>query len=51
MMKSSILKMIKDMTQDFGSMELENYTAKYISEKLNISRNMVSQYLNEFVKH
>lgn len=27
-----------------------NNTAQKISEKLNVSRNIVSQYLNEFVK-
>ncbi|MFD3155384.1 sigma 54-interacting transcriptional regulator [Haloimpatiens sp. FM7330] len=52
MKKEEILNYINEVTQklEFHPEEYEIFTAKYISEKFNLSRNTISQYLNEFVQ-
>ncbi|WP_411170074.1 sigma 54-interacting transcriptional regulator [Clostridium sp. MB05] len=48
-MKNQILKMLKEKTKNITIDTLEELTATNISNELKISRNLASQYLNEFV--
>ncbi len=49
-MKKSVLEIVKNGTKEKKTDSLEIFTANYISKKLNVSRNLVSQYLNELVR-
>lgn len=48
--KKELLDYIEQCTMDFQTEALHRYSANYISREKNISRNLVSQYLNELVK-
>lgn len=48
-MKNQILKMLKEKTKNITIDTLEELTATNISNEFKISRNLASQYLNEFV--
>ncbi|GAA0084019.1 sigma 54-interacting transcriptional regulator [Clostridium sp. CTA-7] len=48
-MKNQILKMLKEKSKNITIDTLEELTATNISNELKISRNLASQYLNEFV--
>ena len=48
--KEELLEYIKGLTDGFRGEEPERFTASAISARLNVSRNLTSQYLNELVK-
>lgn len=48
-MREKLLEILEEEFRKNGILELEYYTASNLSEKLNVSRNLVSQYLNEYV--
>lgn len=49
-MKKEILNFLGELHDKNESLDCEKFTASYIANKLNISRNVTSQYLNEYVK-
>lgn len=49
-MKNKVLEIVKNRTEKKKIDVLKLYTASYISRELNVSRNLVSQYLNELVR-
>lgn len=49
-MKDLLLEYIENQTQKINPRNLENFTANNISKKFDVSRNLISQYLNEYVK-
>lgn len=49
-MKKEIFNYIIELHNNNESLDCEKFTASYIASKLNISRNLASQYLNEYVK-
>ena len=49
-MKNKLLKILDDYTNTYDVIEKECFTAQYLANELEISRNTVSQYLNEFIK-
>lgn len=48
--KKELLDYIECCTRNFQADQMHVFSANYISREKNISRNLVSQYLNEFVK-
>lgn len=48
--KQEILKYVEELTEDFENADKKWFTAGIISQKMNISRSLTSQYLNELVK-
>ncbi len=48
--KEELYHYLEKISRDFSMKELKLFTANHISETLNISRNLASQYLNELVK-
>lgn len=48
--KNAVLICVKNRTRDFQKQVLTVFTANHISEEINISRNLASQYLNELFK-
>lgn len=48
-MKGKVLELLKLRSNDISIEELNEFTATSISEELFISRNLASQYLNEYV--
>ncbi|WP_066496863.1 sigma 54-interacting transcriptional regulator [Abyssisolibacter fermentans] len=50
MKKSSILEYLYKITETFDFDGKEKFTANYISKQFNLSRNTISQYLNEYVQ-
>ena len=48
--KDILLNYMAEHTKDFSPKQLECFSANNISEKIGISRNLASQYLNELVK-
>lgn len=48
-MKDNVKEYIKTQTACMEELEDERFSASWISEKFDLSRNLVSQYLNEFV--
>lgn len=49
-MKKSVLEIVRKGTEEKQIDYLEMFTANHISKNLNVSRNLVSQYLNELVR-
>lgn len=48
--KNEIYRIVCENTKSYEENDLNKLTASYLSNKLNISRTIVSQYLNELVK-
>lgn len=48
--KEEVYSYLEKISRDFSLRDLRRFTANDISEALNISRNLASQYLNELVK-
>ena len=48
--KEEVYSYLEQISRDFVIQDLKRFTANDISETLNISRNLASQYLNELVK-
>lgn len=48
--KEEVYSYLEQISRDFAMKDLKHFTANDISETLNISRNLASQYLNELVK-
>lgn len=48
--KEEVYSYLERISRDFAMKDLKHFTANDISEILNISRNLASQYLNELVK-
>lgn len=48
--KEEVYGYLEKISRDFSLRDLRRFTANDISEMLNISRNLASQYLNELVK-
>ncbi len=48
--KEEVYGYLEEISRDFSLRDLRRFTANDISEVLNISRNLASQYLNELVK-
>ena len=48
--KEEVYGYLEKISRNFSTKELKQFTANDISENLNISRNLASQYLNELVK-
>lgn len=48
--KEEVYQYLEKISRSFSEKELGHFTANDISDKLNISRNLASQYLNELVK-
>ncbi len=48
--KEEVFHYLEKISREFTLRELKFFTANHISESLNISRNLASQYLNELVK-
>lgn len=48
--KEEVYSYLEKISRNFSLRELRHFTANDISENLNISRNLASQYLNELVK-
>jgi sigma-54 dependent transcriptional regulator of gfr operon len=48
--KDELLNEVMESTKNFSFKNLRDFSANMISQKLNISRNLASQYLNELVK-
>lgn len=48
--KEEVYHYLEKISRDFSLRDLKRFTANDISETLNISRNLASQYLNELVK-
>ena len=48
--KKELLDYIECCTRNFQADQMHVFSANYISREKNISRNLVSQYLNEFFK-
>lgn len=49
-MKNKILEGLRENTHSLVIEERKEFTASYYADELNLSRNVVSQYLNEWVK-
>ena len=49
-MKENLLDLLKDYTLQHGVVENECFTASFLASQCNLSRNVVSQYLNEYVE-
>lgn len=50
MKKDEILKYLESVTHEFDLKNYDIFTASYIGQKFNLSRNTVSQYLNQSVQ-
>ena len=48
--KEELYQYLEKISRNFTLKNLKYFTANHISESLNISRNLASQYLNELVK-
>ena len=48
--RDEVLKYLEELSDEFDGVMMQSFTAQSISGRLNISRNLASQYLNEFVK-
>lgn len=48
-MKAKILTLLEGITNNIENLESSKLHAQYLADELKISRNLVSQYLNEFV--
>ncbi|MCY1713402.1 sigma 54-interacting transcriptional regulator [Caproiciproducens galactitolivorans] len=48
--KDELLNHVMELTKNFSPKNMDVFTANNISEKIGISRNLASQYLNELVK-
>ena len=48
--KEEVYHYLEKLSRDFSLKDLKCFTANHISESLNISRNLASQYLNDLVK-
>ena len=48
--KEELYRFVEGLTERYDEKNEPEFTTSSISEKLNISRNLASQYLNEFVK-
>lgn len=48
--KEEVYRYLEQISRDFSMKDLKHFTANDISETLNISRNLASQYLNDLVK-
>lgn len=49
-MKNKVFEVLNDLCIHYEIEERKEFTASYLSEQVNLSRNVVSQYLNEWVK-
>ncbi|MEG0176532.1 sigma 54-interacting transcriptional regulator [Anaerorhabdus sp.] len=49
-MKEKLLKLLNLYTAKNGAIPMECFTASYLANELSLSRNSVSQYLNEFIQ-
>lgn len=48
--KEELYLYLEKISRGYALKDLKYFTANHISESLNISRNLASQYLNELVK-
>ena len=48
--KNTLLSKLKEYTERYGVRHNECFTALHLANELDLSRNLVSQYLNEFVQ-
>ena len=48
-MKNEILQELSEYTKQYGIVERDEFTALYYAQKFSLSRNTVSQYLNEAI--
>ena len=48
--KDELYRFVENLTEHYDEQNESEFTTSSISDKLNISRNLASQYLNEFVK-
>lgn len=49
-MREKLLELLAKYTTEQGPVPLECFTASYLANELSLSRNSVSQYLNEFIQ-
>lgn len=49
-MKQKLLELLKKYTEENNILANERFTALYLANELSLSRNVVSQYLNEFIQ-
>lgn len=49
-MKEKLLELLNSYTEKNGPVPMECFTASYLANELSLSRNSVSQYLNEFIQ-
>lgn len=50
-MKENLLALLKQLCEEHGIVEKEYFTASYLANQCNLSRNVVSQYLNGYVEN
>ena len=48
--KDELYRFVENLTEHYDEQNESEFTTSSISDKLNISRNLASQYLNEFAK-